>query len=83
MENGIDEELKQLAALALRNAFWYDFSSLVNTYLRAAEGLDKVQQEMQMGEMTSVYARDRTAEGDDSINLWVKRDRGTTGCQSV
>ena len=36
----LDPEIKSLAALSLRNAFWHDFSGLVNTYLQAAEGLD-------------------------------------------
>ena len=51
----MDEELKQLAALALRNAFWSDFSALANKYLEAATGLDVDAQERQMGDMTSIY----------------------------
>ena len=35
----MDEEIKELAGLALRNAFWKDFSALVNVYLVASEGL--------------------------------------------
>lgn len=60
----IDDELKELAALALRNAFYTDFSALVNSYLAAAEGLDVDTLEMQMGEMTSIYGRDTEVEGD-------------------
>mgnify|MGYP000681006168 CR=1 FL=1 len=66
----IDTELKQLAALALRNAFWRDFSALVNAYLEAAEGLDIATQEAQMGDMTSIYGRDENAEGDVFLNIW-------------
>lgn len=68
----MDEELKQLAALALRNAFWHDFSALANKYLEAAKGLDTDAQELQMGEMTSIYGRDTEAEGDVSLNIWTQ-----------
>lgn len=53
----IDDELKDLAALALRNAFWFEFSSLVNNYLAASKGLDDKYQELQLGELTSIYGR--------------------------
>lgn len=61
----MDEELKQCAALALRNAFWTDFSGLVNKYLEASYGLDVDAQELLMGEMTSVYGRDPEVKDDD------------------
>lgn len=65
------KELKELAALALRNAFWLDFSALVNNYLALAKGLDTDLLEMQMGEMTSVYGRDEDAKDSDLfLNLW-------------
>lgn len=66
----MDEELKQLAMLALRNAFWRDFSALVNEYLAAGRGLDTYLLEMQMGEMTSIYGRDTKAKKDIDLNLW-------------
>lgn len=66
----MDEELKQLAALALRNAFWKDFSGLVNSYLKASEGLDLESQERMMGEMTSVYGRDHEEEYDAFQNIY-------------
>lgn len=66
----IDTELKQLAALALRNAFWRDFSALVNAYLEAAEGLDIATQEAQMGDMTSIYGRDTKAKKDIDLDIW-------------
>lgn len=68
----MDKELKELAALALRNAFWLDFSALVNKYLEAAEGLDVTLQEMQMGELTSIYGRDYQATGDVFLNIWTQ-----------
>lgn len=83
----MDEELKQLAALALRNAFWSDFSALVNKYLEAAAGLDTDAQERLMGERTSVYGRDTTSEDVDlSLNLWTQNARGkfdTTGHETL
>jgi hypothetical protein len=66
----MDEELRDLAALALRNAFWLDFSALVNVYLEAAEGLDISAQLMTMGELTSVYGRDTDAKADEGLNIW-------------
>lgn len=78
----MDEELKELAGLALRNAFWEDFSALVNKYLEAAKGLDVEAQEMQMGEMTSIYGRDTEAEDDVFLNIWTQNGESklaTTG----
>ena len=66
----LDPEIKSLAAFSLRNAFWNDFSGLVNTYLQAAEGLDASCQDIQMGELTSIYGRDMDAEIDLSLNIW-------------
>ena len=54
----MDDELKQLAALQLRNAFYLNFSTLVRKYLDAAEGLD-IHREVfkeQLGELTNVYS---------------------------
>lgn len=79
----MDSELKQLAALALRNAFWHDFSALANQYLGASEGLDLASQEMQMGEMVSIYGRNTDEDGSDVfLNIWTKNEGGrsaTTG----
>ncbi len=81
----MDEETRQLATLALRNAFWTDFSALVNKYVEASDGLcDLALQEAQMCELTSVYGRDTTADSDASINIWVKINAyGTCGCSSL
>lgn len=74
----IDDELKQLAALALRNAFWQDFSALVNKYLEAAAELDVTTQESMMGEMTSIYGRSTEAKGAEPVNIWTRRANGHT-----
>lgn len=73
----MDTELKELAALALRNAFWRDFSALANKYLEAAAGLNMAEQEMQMGEMTSIYGRDTKAKSDDLLNIWTQNGEST------
>jgi hypothetical protein len=66
-----DLEISQLALLALRNSFWKDFSALCNTYLTAAEGLDVTAQEMQMGELTSIYGRDvAVLTSDIKLRIW-------------
>lgn len=68
----IDSELRELAALALRNAFYEAFSGLVNAYLEASEGLIE-HQEALLGEMTSVFGRDTKAEADVKPNIWTDR----------
>lgn len=62
----LDHETKELAALALRNAFWRDFSSLVNAYLDASEGLQELpdQTAIMLGELTSVFGVDDEAHDD-------------------
>ena len=70
----MDEELKQLAALALRNAFWRDFSSLVNKYMEASTGLDVEAQARQMGDMTSIHGRDDKAPTVDVLlGIWTQQ----------
>lgn len=56
----IDPEVKQLAAQALTNAFWTSFSSLVNAYLVAGEGLG-VNMHERLADKTSLYGRDDEA----------------------
>ena len=72
----IDEETKYLAALALRNAFWDDFSDLVNKYLEASSGLDIAKQEELMGTMTDIYGRNPRSVGDATIGIWTKNGEG-------
>lgn len=77
----LDEETKELAALALRNAFWLDFSGLVNKYLAASKGIDIDDQKMQMGEMTSIYGTQGKQDIDLNLNIWTKNlDGGFSTC---
>lgn len=71
----MDEELKQLAALALRNAFWSEFSGLCNAYLKASKGLIDNQEEM-MGELTSIYGRDLKSTVSGGPDIWSARANG-------
>jgi len=75
----MDEELKELAALALRNAFWKDFSALVNVYLEAAAGLNINAQERMMGELTSVYGRDLYVKHTPYLSVYSIDARGVKG----
>lgn len=72
----IDEETKQLAAEALCDAFWYDFSDLVNKYLAAASGLDITKQEEMLGEMTNIYRRNKRSIGDATIDIYTRDGEG-------
>lgn len=81
----MDEELKQLASLALKNAFYDDFSALVNAYIKAAEGLDDDTFEMQLGETANVFSRDdEMFDGDLHPNIWTGNTSGfTTGHETL
>lgn len=68
----IDDELKQLGAHALREAFYQEFSALVNVYLAASEGL-VYYQKFALNDMTSVYGRNNDAEGDSKPNIWTQQ----------
>lgn len=62
----MDEELKAEARLALRNAYYSQFSALVLAFEKAVEGLESRSEHPdtytdQMQEMTSVYGIDRDA----------------------
>lgn len=78
----MDQELKQLALLALKNAFYRDFSALANAYLEAAEGLGYAYPAEHLAEAANMFSRDIEADGDMHPNIWTRNDRGgydTTG----
>ncbi len=79
----MNTELQELAALALRNAFWTESSAVANKFLKAAEGLDAPAQEMQMDDMTGIYGRDCMAESDMILNIWVKNECGSIGYETI
>jgi hypothetical protein len=53
----IDEDLKDEAAHALVNAFYLDFSKLVNAYLLAGKGLEDCDLEQRLSDTANVYSR--------------------------
>lgn len=57
----MDEELKGLAALALRNEFYGEFSALCNKYLKAGEGLSDTF-DYQLQDLCSLFGRDDKAK---------------------
>lgn len=65
----MDDELKELAALALRNAFYAEFSSMVNAYLVASNGLIDGQEAM-MHETANVYSRNVRAHLDHEPSIY-------------
>jgi hypothetical protein len=74
MNNDIDEELKSLALLALKNAFYRDFSGLVHSYLDAAEGLDTELLMMQLQSAANVFSASWAGAytKDDSPRMYVR-----------
>jgi hypothetical protein len=71
----LDPELQHCAALALRNAFWHDFSALVNEYLAAGKGLEEVEdQDRMLAELTSFFGRDENAGSFTFRELMLVRD---------
>lgn len=62
----MDHETRELALLALKNAFYTDFSGLVNAYLKAAEGLaPPAYLEAEIHRLSNVFSRAEKAEGDN------------------
>ena len=72
----MDEELKQLAALHIRNAFYQDFSALVNKYLLVSEGLGVTYQEDMMATSASVFGRNEKADFNGRFDLRVELKDG-------
>ena len=65
----LDDETKALAGLALRNAFYIEFSEMVCRYLAGAEGLGQGDFELQLGDLTSVFGRADAGFGDETLNI--------------
>ena len=82
--NTVDDEIRALAALALRNAFYEDYSALVNTYIKVATGLsDYFDQDLQS--MSNVFSRDGSSDADVSINIYTENgnERCTSGWDNL
>jgi len=74
----MDDEVKELALLALKNAFYDAFSGLVNEYINAARGLDTDNFEAQISETANVYSRDLTADSHAWPEIWTRTRYGGT-----
>jgi hypothetical protein len=81
----IDEELKYLVALALRNAFYAAQNSLIANFMKAAEGSD-----MQVEELLEVHSfGDTETDSDLPPRIYVDWPvdvlglRGSCGCETV
>lgn len=69
----MDHELEALATEALVNAFYVDFSALVNKYLEMGAGLDRDHLENRLHSAANVWSRDSAATTDDVfINLYAR-----------
>lgn len=83
----MDDELKALAVVALKNAFYDDFSALVNAYIKAAEGLGADTFEMQLCETANVFSRDdEMFDGELHPNIWTQNNGtrfDTTGHDTI
>jgi hypothetical protein len=63
MKEEIDDELRGMAVVAIRDAFYLEFSALANKYVNASQCLieeDDIEYELQ--DMTSVFGRDESAK---------------------
>lgn len=81
----IDFELESLGVLALKNAFYEDYSALVNAYLQAAEGLNDPEFEVKIQDMSSVFARnDKISLSHFLLDIRAQHDiRGVCHCRSL
>lgn len=78
-EHEIDGEIKGLAVTALLNAFYSDYSALVNAYLAAAAGLDEdglLKERLQ--EQSNVYSRAAPEDADQekAPNIYTEDSEG-------
>jgi hypothetical protein len=73
----IEEETRWQAAVALKNAFWHDFSALCNAYLAAgADLLEQDNFDYQLSDMTSLFGRDTEAKPSPKVDIHVAESTG-------
>ena len=79
----MDDHIKDLAAAALRSAFWQDFRALLVTYRLAAAGLGTDVYRPQIGEMPGAHNGSTDEDAAEVIlNIWTQNGPGkfaTTG----
>lgn len=81
MPDDMDQEVKEIASLELRNAFWREFSGLVNAYEAAAAGLHANPDDFayMLGELTSVFGVDQSAESLGSPVIYANTPKSRKG----
>jgi len=78
-KNNVDDEIKALAVTALVNAFYEDYSALVNAYLSAGKGLEDEQLlKMQLQEHSNVFSRadPEDADQEKAPNIYTGNSEG-------
>lgn len=82
----MDRELKALGLVALTNAFYEEFSGLVNSYIKAAEGLDDGLFADRLAGASNVFSRNLKSSVDIHPYIWTQNDGGfldTTGHETL
>lgn len=76
----LDNELKGMAIVAIKNSFFTELTHLINAHMEAAAGLD-----LDVHELLETHSfGDDSGRGDVFINIWVKwPSGGTCGCDSL
>lgn len=72
----MNPEIRGLVMLAIRNAFYKDYSALVNQYLKLAEGFGTSQLKTDLNHLSNVFSRNTTHEGRHNLNLFTKNRDG-------
>lgn len=76
----IDNEIRAVALLALKNAYYTAFSDLVQSYLEAAKGLeDDALIEMQLGGLSDVFSREKPTDRDEDYYPLICTGEGGSG----
>ncbi|KVD92952.1 hypothetical protein WS63_07915 [Burkholderia stagnalis] len=78
----IDEELAALGELALRNAFYREYSALVQRYLNAADGLGIEDFDSRLGEVSSPFGR-ADVESAGQVSIAVVIDGEAKPCATM
>ena len=80
----VDAEVRELACLVLRNAFYKDYSDLVNKYLRVGDGLSD-HFELNLQELSNVFSRSDRPDGDMFVNVYTENgnEMNTSGWDNL
>jgi hypothetical protein len=82
LNNEVDAELAALGEVALRNAFYREYSALVERYLNAADGLGVDGFDYRLAEMSSPFGRGNV-ESAGQVNIAVVADGAVRPCATM